>query len=516
MASSSPISQAGFQIPESLTLFNSLLHSDLGDNELRLLGWENLKQRAPIGPLNIPKMMQEIEQESLNNGKLLVDHVDALFNHLTEKLRPDFEATQLPGEALQLTEVHLTALQARLQKRYEDEALQTIWNQRLRPLFEQQGAFQDVAPPDGVEEIRAWLNNPANTERIQQITELILVNLKLKALPSEIGLLIGLRKLSLHNNQLSSLPESFGNLRALTTLSLSGNQLSSLPESFGNLSALTWLDLCYNQLSFLPESFGNLRALTTLSLYNNQLSFLPESFGNLRALTTLSLYNNQLSFLPESFGNLSALTKLNLYINQLSFLPESFGNLSALNWLNLRDNPWMLVSDKERDKIRDYQTYLALLEPLKKYTPQSPLATLFHAIIFNKPVDEIQQAYAQLSLEMQHRIAALVTQHPTYSGSAQSTAVSSSVASSSAASSSSDPSPSQDDLFTTIGLFARSVRKATQDLYDSLGQEQKRSVHYHIWDLAGRPTSDDSNWGEHHAFEHALRFTDALERATQN
>ncbi|MBS0652901.1 MAG: hypothetical protein JSR39_05150 [Verrucomicrobia bacterium] len=27
---------------------------------------------------------------------------------------------------------------------------------------------------------------------------------------------------------------------------------------------------------------------------------------------------------------------------------------------------------------------------------------------------------------------------------------------------------------------------------------------------------EDPQWGEHHAFDHVLRFTDALERATQN
>jgi hypothetical protein len=171
----------------------------------------------------------------------------------------------------------------------------------------------------------------------------------------------------------------------------------------------------------------------------------------------------------------------------------------------------MLVSDKERNKIADYQTYFALLEPLKKYTPQSPLATLFHAIIFNKPAEAIQQAFAQLSPEMQHRIAVLVAQNPTYSGPDLSKA-----ASSSSASSSSDPSLSQDNLFNDMGLFARSVRRAAFDLFESLISDQKNGVYYHVWDLAGRPETDGPQWGEHHVFDHVLRFTDALQRATQN
>ncbi|MBS0607188.1 MAG: leucine-rich repeat domain-containing protein, partial [Verrucomicrobia bacterium] len=659
-------------------------------------------------------MMQALEKQFLKNGNPLVDNVHQLFARFTQLLRSEIRLTQLPGEVFQVTEAHLITLQTRLQKHYEDEALGTIWNLHLVGIFNQQGAFLHVARPNGVQEIRAWLNDPANKERIQQVTHLDFTYSRLKALPSEIGLFTGLQQLSLsrnklsslpesfgnlqaltkldlRNNQLSSLPESFGNLQALNRLHLSNNQLSSLPESLGNLQALRWLDLEYNQLSslpdsfgnlsvltkfylrnnqlsslpdsfgnlqalteldlrnnqlsslpdsfgnlqalrwlslsdnqlsslpdsfgnlqalrwlylsdnqlsYLPESLGNLQALNQLHLYNNQLSYLPESLGNLQALTylhlshnqlsylpkslgnlqaltELHLYNNQLSYLPESLGNLQALTGLSLSNNQLSYLPDSFGNLSALTRLFLNGNPSMLFSDKERNKIWDSRTYLALLESQKKYTPQCPLATLFHAIISNKSVDEIQQAYNQLSWEMQERIVALARQDLNGSRSVQPTAASSSsdpspnqddlfvanllytiisnkpieeiqqaygllsqemqqqvadvasedlngsqspqstAASSSSSSSSSDPSPSQGDLFADMGLFARSVRKATDGLYDSLGLDQKNLVHYHIWDLAGRPETDDPQWGEHHAFDHGLRFVDALERAAMN
>lgn len=62
-------------------------------------------------------------------------------------------------------------------------------------------------------------------------------------------------------------------------------------------------------------------------------------------------------------------------------------------------------------------------------------------------------------------------------------------------------------------LLVRSVHKATRGLYDSLVKEQKELVHWHIWDLAGRPEGDP-NWGQNHVFDHALRFADALIRAT--
>jgi hypothetical protein len=223
-----------------------------------------------------------------------------------------------------------------------------------------------------------------------------------------------------------------------------------------------------------------------------------------------------LNSLPESLGNLTALTRLFLENNQLSSLPESLGKLDRVYPFDLNDNPWMFVSDKERNKISNYRTYRAVLEQLKKYTPQSPIACLFHAIIFNKPLQTIEQAYFQLSPGMQQRIATLVGQNLNGSESTQTTDVSSPIASSSAASSSSGSGPSQESLFTDRGLFARSVRTATYDLYNSLGIDQKKLVHSHIWDLAGRPETNDTNWGEQHVFDHVLRFTDALARATQN
>ncbi|MBS0652900.1 MAG: leucine-rich repeat domain-containing protein [Verrucomicrobia bacterium] len=512
MAAFPPISRAGFQTTESFNLFHSLLQSDLEDKELRLLGWNDLKLKAPIGPLNIPKMMQEIEQESLNNGKPLVDNVNELFERFAAKLAPEFETAQVPAAARQVTELQVSALQERLREHYENNALETIWNACLLSQFQAQGAFAQEALPSGHQAIREWLNNPVNQPRIQQITQfgpvgLSLIGLGLKVLPPEIGLFTGLTALSLSGNQLSYLPDSFGNLQALEELNLSDNQLSFLPDSFGNLQALKFLDLSENQLSFLPDSFGSLKVLHELYLYQNRLSFLPDSFGSLQALNNLFLESNQLRNLPDSFSNLQALSHLFLNDNQLCLLPEFFGKIWDSCSIALHDNPLMLALDPDFGKLGFTGSILAsYLEEVREYIPQSPLAAIFKAIAFQQPVEKIQEAYAHLSQDMQQQIANLAAQKLT--GSA--------VAEPMAASSSSDPSPGQDNLFTDIDLLARSVRKAVIDRFESLTPDQTNGVYNHVWDLAGRPETDDSNWGEHHVFDHALRFTDALERATIN
>ncbi|MBS0653670.1 MAG: leucine-rich repeat domain-containing protein [Verrucomicrobia bacterium] len=503
------------------------------DSTYRLFEWNRLKTDAPSGPLNLPEIMAQVEQEVVKETGALAGNVNELFQRFAEKLRPDFEATCSTEEAFGMSQLHLTALQARLQVHYENQALETIWNQGLLPIFTQRGAFENIVAPVGVPAIREWLNDPENAQRIQEVRTLYLSSLNLKVLPSEIKLFLGLEELILDNNQLTVLPESIGDLQSLLILNLSNNHLSSLPNSFQCLGQIENLHLFNNKLRVLPDWFGKFQDLETLDLHNNLLRDLPESIGDLEGLQELYLGYNELSDLPESIRGLSSLWRLDLqnnqltnlpysivdlkalqelYLNdnQLTALPEEFGNLTNLEIFDYSGNPLMLIFDKEEISIDGSEAYAVRLNELKKYTPQSPLAILFKTIGFNKPVETVQKAYQGLSFEMQQRIVA-----STQNRSTEQETASSSFASSTSSSSSSSSSESHVDLFADMGLFARSVRQAAYDLYDSLGQEQKDLVHHHIWDLAGRPETDDPNWGGNHVFDHVLRFTDALERATR-
>jgi hypothetical protein len=460
----------------------------LQDSTYRLLEWNRLKLEAPLGPLNLSEIMDGVEQQVFHEKGTLIGNVDELFKRFAEKLRPNFDTTCSPGEVLKVSQMHLTALQTRLEV-FENNALEMIWDQRLLGTLTQQGAFAHIAAPVGSTEIRAWLNDSANAGRIQGIRELDLRGLNLKTLPCEIGFFTGLQ-----------------------CLNLSHNQLNYLPKTIGNLTDLRILDLSYNQLKELPETIGNLRTLRNLSLSINQLRELPETIGNLTNLRILDLCENYLISLPETIGNLKFLMSLFLDGNQLSVLPELVGKLQALNWLSVSINPLILVSDKGALAIKYNQAYAAHLEEAKQYTPQSPLAMLFRSIGFNLPEEAVQEAYRDLSVEMQQRIVTSVGQEAPSSLQEPSSSPASGASSSSASSS----SESSIDLFADMGLFARSVRRAAYDLYNSLEQERKDLVHYHIWDLAGRPQTDDPNWGKNHVFDHALRFTDALERATSD
>ena len=84
-------------------------------------------------------------------------------------------------------------------------------------------------------------------------------------IPSELGSLANLTRLSLWNNFLTGgIPTELGNLSNLHELSLSGNQLTGeIPPELGSLSNLETLDLGGNQLTGeIPTELGSLSNLT--------------------------------------------------------------------------------------------------------------------------------------------------------------------------------------------------------------------------------------------------------------
>ena len=115
-----------------------------------------------------------------------------------------------------------------------------------------------------------------STDADGRVTELdLLANQLSGSIPSELGNLANLERLTLYDNQLSgSIPSELGNLANLQALGLHDNQLSgSIPSELGNFDNLGLLTLWGNQLSGpIPSELGNLDNLQALSLGSNQLS----------------------------------------------------------------------------------------------------------------------------------------------------------------------------------------------------------------------------------------------------
>ena len=178
-----------------------------------------------------------------------------------------------------------------------------------------------------------------------KVSSLLLYSNNLKGkIPSELGELSSLKRLSLSHNTLSGeIPTSIGELSQLIYLELSNNSLSgSIPSSLGSLSNLNALYLNNNKLSGkIPDSLGDLKRLEVLKLYENNLNGkIPVSFGALSNLDSLSLAENNLSgSIPVELGELSKLTYLDLKSNQLrGTIPSQLGELENLTGLYLQDN----------------------------------------------------------------------------------------------------------------------------------------------------------------------------------
>lgn len=154
------------------------------------------------------------------------------------------------------------------------------------------------------------------------------------------GRIAGLR---LPNNNLSgSLPSELGSLSSLERLSLSRNDLSGrIPPELGNLSSLVGLFLHVNRLSgSIPSELGQLSSLEHLLFDSNDLSGrIPRELGRLSSLRQLVLSRNDLTGpIPSELTNLP-LEQLYLSFNNLSgpIRPE-LGSVTSLEFLALSDN----------------------------------------------------------------------------------------------------------------------------------------------------------------------------------
>jgi Leucine-rich repeat (LRR) protein len=75
-----------------------------------------------------------------------------------------------------------------------------------------------------------------------------------------------------------TLPSSIGQLESLQKLSLSGNRLQELPPEIGCLTALKYLNLSRTLIKELPVEISHLTQLEKFDLYDNYyLEQIPES-----------------------------------------------------------------------------------------------------------------------------------------------------------------------------------------------------------------------------------------------
>jgi Leucine-rich repeat (LRR) protein len=145
--------------------------------------------------------------------------------------------------------------------------------------------------------------------------------------------------LDLSNLALTELPPQVADL-PLTNLQLDGNRIDELPSWLGELTGLTKLSLTNCHLDTVPDQIATLSALTELHLDDNRLAELPSWLGTLTNLRYLEVGGNRLTQLPVELTQLSALVELRLYLNRLTELPDWLGELPSLAVVNFNRHKW--------------------------------------------------------------------------------------------------------------------------------------------------------------------------------
>ncbi len=430
---------------------------------------------------------------------ILCEKVDLLFRKLAQK----FNSESLFGSVIPVDFLSYDFLQ----QKFEDEALEIMWSDPTKGISSKLGP---VAPDlTTANEIRAWITNPENAPLLAAIDSLDFSACNLKAIPPEIINLTQLRGLYLDGNKITFIPVALANSK-LKKLSLNYNQISFIPEDLAN-SKLKQLSLNFNQIGFIPVALAKSQ-LEELYLVNNQISFIPEDLANSK-LKRLSLNWNQIAFIPEDLAN-SQLEFLDLNWNQIAFIPEGLANSRLklqfdfnlitcipeafanvrLNEFSRNEDTLSFILDEENNKNLSEEIGLIKICEFTNYECNSNFSTLVKLNALKaENIEAIKTSFSLLKREDQCLIFEMIY-------------LESGIASE-------DANWGEHHAFDDMHLFRKALRRAISDKFDRLSQEDKNRVYGEIYLLAGKPGTDDTQWGENHAFEHVLRLIDAMEKA---
>jgi len=261
--------------------------------------WKETKKLTPkdmvLSAENLVRSrIKDCENSSGKPSKFNSDTICRIFfRRLVESFNlRDFD---IPQKTLPCTAKEIANLQP-LAMQIEDHSLVTFWEELQKELLLPN-------PPLTVDEIRTWLNNPANADQLKAFTNLNLSKKNLKTIPAEIKFLNNLTVLDLSNNQIAKLYLIGIRLQSLPikTLNLSHNLMTNLLDYdvWSLPRSCEVLDLSCNSLEKLPYSaFPHF--LKKLDISCNELKEAPDNLENFPSLEDLDFSSNPITHLPLS------------------------------------------------------------------------------------------------------------------------------------------------------------------------------------------------------------------------
>ena len=203
---------------------------------------------------------------------------------------------------------------------------------------------------------------PEEVLAITGLTNLKLINLKIKKIPENICNLYLLESLDISNNEICELPKNISNLINLKSLTLEKNKFSIFPKIIFNLINLEHLDLNTNCIEVIPPDIALLKKITVLDISFNRLSALSTEILELKSLAILAANDNSINAIPEAIGYSEELEFLKLSSNRIKKLPDSLLKLEKLFIFDIQDNllPIPDLSFHELNPKEKIQTLLAI------------------------------------------------------------------------------------------------------------------------------------------------------------
>jgi len=194
--------------------------------------------------------------------------------------------------------------------------------------------------------------------------------------------LVNLTELVVSDCGLLALPDVFDALPKLRVLEAAGNELTELPTTLRKCKKLEVVTIAKNKLASLSP-LQKCAALTVLNADVNALGSgsdnedgeigVPDVAKAWPKLTALSMASNQLTEFPVGIGGLEWLVKLNLSENRIQGVPNEVGQLKEKRFQEilidgnpLKDNRIMKILEKGNNPMKEFLAYIRKQKDSKK------------------------------------------------------------------------------------------------------------------------------------------------------
>ena len=165
-----------------------------------------------------------------------------------------------------------------------------------------------------------------NLGKLENLTNLVLHNNRLTAVPSCINDLVKLKLVDVSNNQIEEFPSDISKLENLHSLNASMNKLETFPD-LSQLGNLHILNVSHNNFTNLPEGIFSTKLvhLSQIIASDNQIEALSSDVSSMPHLNLLDLSSNKLCDVPLELSECPKLKELDLKSNK--FKDRRFGKL---------------------------------------------------------------------------------------------------------------------------------------------------------------------------------------------